>query len=194
MLFIVTWLSGVLAHLLHALGALWHRAKLQRRKRTIKVLMEGLDNSGKTTLLHMLSDDRIATHVPTLHPHTEKVFVSGCEFQLFDVGGPEPRRRLVKDYFKSVDAVVFCVDAADRTRIWEAKEELEADLACTTATVPFAVVGTKIDIPTHLSRDELWQALGLGNKSIHPIELFMSSTVKRKGHEEPFRWLSQFAK
>jgi len=192
-MFIVNWFWDVLGYL--GLG-----------NKNAKLLFLGLDNAGKTTLLHMLEDDPIATQVPVLHPNTAELIIESIHFRISD-GGRETTRIIWKDYFATVDGIIFLVDAADRTRFQESREELShllEDQAL--SSVPFVVLGNKIDIPTAASEDELRQALGLyshmtygrdtkkGDTSVRPVELFMVSVVKRMGYAEGFQWLSQFLK
>ncbi|CAD5168445.1 GTP-binding protein SAR1A-like [Musa acuminata AAA Group] len=193
-MFLVDWLYGILWML--GLGA-----------KEAKILFLGLDNAGKTTLLHMLKDERLGQHQPTQHPTSEELMIGKIRFTAFDLGGHRMARRLWKDYYTKMDAVAYIVDAADRDRFLESKKELDALLSDEAlVNVPFLVLGNKIDIPYAASEDELRYHLGLAGcttgkgrvsytgSSIRPVELFMCSVVRKMGYADGFRWLSQYIK
>jgi len=154
----------------------------------------------------MLKDDRMAQLEPTTHPQSEELVMGSIRFRTFDLGGHEIARKIWKDYLGSVDGIVFMVDSSDRERFSLSRNELNELLAMEElASVPFVVLGNKIDLSDAASEEELRNQLGLDSygyfgkdaktqPGIRPVELFMCSVARRTGYAEAFRWLSQFLK
>lgn len=169
-----------------------------------KLMFLGLDNAGKTTLLHMLKDDRMSVHEPTLHPTSEHLTMGNITFTTYDLGGHEQARKVWKDYFPAVNGVVFMIDAADQARLHEAKEELDNLLLDEQIeNVPVLILGNKIDRNTAVSEDQLkhmfaLRTTGKGQVPLsqlggaRPTELFMCSVLKKQGYGDGFRWLGQY--
>mmetsp|Transcript_24063 Transcript_24063/g.66948 ORF Transcript_24063/g.66948 Transcript_24063/m.66948 type:complete len:228 (-) Transcript_24063:101-784(-) len=159
-----------------------------------RLLFLGLDNAGKTTLLQMLKNDRMVAQVPTVHPQSEELVLDKVRFMAFDLAGHETGRRLWKDYFCGAGAVLFMVDAGDRTRFAEAAEELAHLLKePALAAVPMAVLGQKVDVAGAASEDEFRTAMGVTPAATEGrfVQVFMCSVVERKGYGDAIRWISK---
>jgi len=169
-----------------------------------RIVFLGLDNAGKTTLLHMLRDDKVMIHEPTRHAQNQELVIGNVRFNAFDLGGHKAARKLWSQYFAAVEGVVFIVDSTDSKRFSEAKEELDNLLALEELRkVPFLVLGNKIDAKNAISEQQLKQVFDLEQRATgkkggklgenqQPLEVFMCSVVKRAGYADGFRWMAEY--
>lgn len=160
-------------------------------KKRAKILFLGLDNAGKTTLLHLLRDDKIIVHEPTGHTQNQEIVVDGVYFNAYDLGGHAAARRIWRREINGiVDGIVFIIDTTDHKRFEETQIELQRLLTDDKLqNTPFAIIGNKIDAKGAVSEIELKNLMGLGLKEEERIKVFMCSVVKRHNCIDPFIWL-----
>ena len=91
------------------------------------IIIVGLDNSGKTTLINYLKPkNRQQTEVAaTVGYKVENFSRQGLDFTVFDMSGQGKYRYLWENHYSSVDAIIFTVDASDELRFGVARNELE---------------------------------------------------------------------
>lgn len=115
------------------LDVLWKSLGLSGKEGTVILL--GLDNAGKTTLLHRLRTGKIQQHAfpPTDRPSAtaNRFQYQGIALSAWDLGGHEVVRHLWADFVTQEDqptkrmAILFLIDASDLERIEEAGYELD---------------------------------------------------------------------
>jgi len=96
----------------------------------VRILVLGLDNAGKTTILYKLqneSDEEIQT-IPTIGFNVETLQYKNIKFQVWDLGGQTSIRPYWRCYYPNTDAIIFVVDSADKERIIIARQELQVRL------------------------------------------------------------------
>lgn len=158
------------------------------------IVFLGLDNAGKTALLHVLKNDRVTQTKPTIHPHSEELKMGNLKLNTYDLGGHETARKIWKDYFPAVHAILFLVDSVDVKRFPEAKDELEKILSTPElVNIPIAILGNKIDMNGSVSVEELKEGLNYDEivaKETRPMEIFMVSVTKKIGYSKALEWIS----
>ena len=163
-------------------------------KKNPNILILGLDNAGKTTLLKCLThttNEEIKT-TPTLGINVKSIIYNGFQISLIDIGGQQSIRQYWSAYYQNqeMDALIYVVDAADDMRIAECNEQFKILLnEPALANVPILVYANKSDISGCLEADEILEKLEMNDIEGRDWSLYACSALKGTGVEEGIKWV-----
>ena len=153
------------------------------------MLVLGLDNAGKTTILKKFKGEDIDTISPTLGFDIQTFDFRGYKLNVWDVGGQKTIRSYWRNYFDQTDALVYVIDAADHRRMEETSMELgqlvdEAKLA----DIPVLVYGNKSDLMNAMEQCEIEESVApvLKGRNYFVVEC---SAKTGKGLQDGMEWL-----
>lgn len=156
----------------------------------MRILVLGLDNAGKTTVIKKLNGDDINSVAPTLGFKISTFQSPPFLLNIWDVGGQKSLRSYWKNYFEGTDGLVWVVDCADREKLAACTKELHDLLKEERlAGASLMVLANKQDLPGALTSDQIQHELDLASIKTHHWALFPISATTDKDIFGPFEWL-----
>lgn len=159
--------------------------------RELKIIMVGLDNAGKTTILYQLHLGQKIDTTATVGSNVEQVKHGNLTFEVWDLGGQANLRPSWATYYQQTDSVILVVDSTDRGRIGIARKELSSLLAHEHLEgVPILVLANKKDLRDAMTVAELTTALKLTDIKVD-WHIQSSCAVTGDGLQEGLSWIAQ---
>eukprot|EP01095_Lingulamoeba_sp_RSL-Kostka_P008581 TRINITY_DN28_c0_g1_i1.p1 TRINITY_DN28_c0_g1~~TRINITY_DN28_c0_g1_i1.p1 ORF type:complete len:203 (+),score=71.65 TRINITY_DN28_c0_g1_i1:41-610(+) len=165
-------------------------------KQEMELTLVGLQNSGKTTLVNVISEGEFNEDmIPTVGFNMKKVTKGNVTIKLWDIGGQPRFRSMWERYCRGVNAIVYVVDAADPEKFDTARKEL-LDLLKKPPLegIPLLVLGNKNDLPEALPEDELIEELGLKDISGREVCCYSISAKNKVNIDMTLDWLITHSK
>eukprot|EP00933_Yihiella_yeosuensis_P019066 TRINITY_DN15492_c0_g2_i1.p1 TRINITY_DN15492_c0_g2~~TRINITY_DN15492_c0_g2_i1.p1 ORF type:complete len:181 (+),score=45.59 TRINITY_DN15492_c0_g2_i1:107-649(+) len=164
--------------------------KMKKQESEARILMLGLDNAGKTTILKKLSEEDISHIMPTQGFNIKSIVQDGFKLNVWDIGGQKTIRPYWSNYFEASDALVYVIDSSDRRRLEESGQELKELLAeDKLGGVPLLMFANKQDLLQATPADEIIEVLGLGEISDRTWTIQACSAKDGSGLQEGMEWL-----
>ena len=156
----------------------------------MRVLMLGLDNAGKTTILYKLKLGQGVSTIPTVGFNVETVTFKKVKFNVWDVGGQDKIRPLWRHYYAGTQALIFVVDSNDRDRIEEGRQELMRIINDREMKdVVLLVFANKNDLPNVMDVAEVTEKLGLARLRERVWHVQSSCAISGDGLLDGLTWL-----
>jgi len=170
-------------------------------RNTKSIVLLGLENAGKTTLLNQWVRGITSKTTTTIGLDIEHVEVGSEIFNLIDLGGQQPFRvTLWKTYAQMASAIIFVFDITDRAKtndavkwFWQVAEWVPTD-------VPIMFCANKIDLKkekggdkTAMSLEEIITNFNLKkfgcDETKHSFRIYEISALTGENVEDAMTWL-----
>lgn len=160
-------------------------------QKSVRILILGLDASGKTTTLYRLKLGEVVQTIPTIGFNVESLDHKGINIIAWDIGGRDKSRPLQRHYYPNTDGIVWIVDSNDPERFREVKDEINRLLDEDELwEVPMLVLANKQDLPDAVSVPLIAEKLDLHSIRKRPWYIVPISAIKGEGIYEGLDWLA----
>ncbi|KAJ5645153.1 ADP-ribosylation factor [Penicillium longicatenatum] len=159
-------------------------------KKTTNIIIVGLHDAGKTTILHKLKLSEIVTSVLAPGLNVEIVDYKSIHFTSWATSGPDNNRPLWRIFYQDTKAIIFVVDSDNHDRINEVRVELQRLLnedALRDALL--LIMANKQDLGTAMNAAEVTDKLGLHSLR-HNWYIQSTCATSGDGIYEGLEWLA----
>merc|ERR1712032_243888 len=164
--------------------------KHKEKEKEIRILILGLDNAGKTTIVKKLKGGDLNSISPTLGFSIETLEFRGLNLNIWDIGGQTSLRAYWKNYFEETDGLVWVVDSNDKMRLADCKKELYTCLEQEKlAGATLLIYCNKQDVEGALTPDEIKEFLDLESITTRHWGVIPCSAMTGLGVFEGIDWL-----
>ncbi|QIW96238.1 hypothetical protein AMS68_001756 [Peltaster fructicola] len=169
--------------------------KARLKDKEMRILMLGLDNAGKTTIVKKIMKEDVQSVSPTLGFIIKTIEYGEYKLNIWDVGGQKTLRTYWKNYFEKTDTLVWVVDATDRERLKDCRDELKGLLVQERLMgASLLVLKNKSDVPSSMSEDDIREGLQLDRIQTHKWHIMTCSAITGQNLEEALQWIVSDAK
>ena len=161
-----------------------------RSRNNFKIIILGIQNAGKTTILYRLAIGQLIKTTPTIGSNVEEISYNNIKLQAWDLGGQESTRSLWNVYYVNTDAIIYVIDTHDesyddsKTQFYKL---LEND---TLKNAVILIYANKQDLPGAKNVADIIQIYGLDTIKDHIWHIQPCSATTGEGLITGMKWLS----
>ena len=163
-----------------------------KSRNNFKIIILGMQNAGKTTILYRLSLGQIVKTTPTIGSNVEELTYNNVKFQAWDLGGQESTRSVWDVYYMNTDAVVYVIDSQDDEYFEESKAQFHKLIHNQTLkNATILIFANKQDLPGAKDVNKLVQDYEFFKIRDHVWHIQPCSALKGEGLVTGIKWLSE---